>query len=211
MSRCRPPIGSPDVRRPGWSTLAVVLFPLLLCPSCADPCGNEREETGRVLDLARETRADGYAAEVFTRARTLAERADAECRGQKSRPFLSRSYGKARELHGQARAEAEKAAREATFNQGVARQEALNSRHRAGQAVDTARTAIDRARRVRGSRAVEDLLDSLGRLQQALAEVQSRIDRGDFLGARDLGERVGTESVRLEAAVNNRTLGTAPR
>ena len=175
--------------------------------SCGGPCGEERERTAKSLGMARTARADVYAPDTYARASGLVDKADAECRGQGKRFLPLRSYSRALSLHEEARRAAEQAAKEGRINEGMARQEALNARYVAVQSVEEARVSISRARKAKGEAAVGDLVDGWTRLHRALAEVQGRIDRADYLPARDLGDRVVRESFRLQTAANRRALG----
>ncbi len=183
---------------------------LALGAACSGRCGPEAERTGRELESARRVQAEAYAPGTLARAVDLSEQASAECREQESRFPLARSFSTARHLHALARTEAEKAARQAAVNAGFVRQEALNARYLAAQRVEQARSALLRARRARGEAAVADLGESLGRLLRALEDLQLRIDRNDFIGARDRGTRVVDEALLLEAEANRRTLAGAP-
>ena len=195
-------------RRASASKGALLLAAALgLAAGCRDRCTAESQQTQARLKAARTAGADAYASEVLSRAADLFAKAEQECRKQRSRFFLARSYSLAADLYVQSREEAEKAIREARTNQGIARQEALNARYSATQAVEEARTSLVRAQKTRGEGAVLDLLDGLQRLRQGLADLQKRIDGGEFLAARDLGARIIQDSVRLQAVANSRTLG----
>ena len=191
----------------GGTLFAALALGLL---SCGGPCSEERDRTRDLLSKALSARADVYAPDTYAKAAGLADRADAECRGQERRFLPMRSYSRGLGLHSEARRAAEKAAKEGSINEGLARQEALNSRYVAIQSVEDARVSLVRARKARGGAAVENLMDRWNRLRQALTEVQGRIDRADYLSARDLGDRIVRESVRIQAAVNRRTLDPPP-
>jgi hypothetical protein len=156
---------------------------------------------------ARAAKADSYAEEAYGKAAELAAQADTECREQDKRISPLRSYSRSRDLHRQARAQAEESVRQSRLNQGMVRQEALNSRFLAIQAVEDARTAIVRAGKEKGEGAIEDLAGSLEGLRRAKSEMESRLAQGDYLAARDLGTRIVTESTQLQASANRRTLG----
>jgi len=188
--------------------LFAALAPGLL--SCGGPCGKERERTLESLSGARSARADAYAPNTYEKAAGLADKADAECRRQERRFLPMRSYSRALGLHSEARGAAEKAANEGSINEGLARQEAFNSRYVAIESVENARVCVVRARKARGGAAGGNLMDRWSRLHQALTELQGRIDRADYLSARDLGERIVRESVRIQAAANRGDLDLPP-
>jgi len=195
---------APPTFRFRGAVLTAALAALLI--SCAAPCGTEKRRTEESLAKARAARADIYAPAAYGKAAGMAGTADAECRGQERRFFPVRSFSRALELHAGARQAAERAENEARINQGMVRQEALNARYRAIQAVEDARAAIARARKAKGS-GVEDLAEGWTRLHGALAEVGRRIDRSDPLAARDLAERIAQESSLLKGAANRRARG----
>ena len=189
--------------------LSAALVPALL--SCNGPCGQERERTRESLGKARAARAGIYSPDTFAKAAGLADEADTECRGQEKRFLPLRSYSRALGLHAEARRVAEKAAKEGSINEGMVRQEALNARYVAVQSVEEARASISRARKAKGDSAAGDLMEGWTLLRRALTEVQGRIDRGDYLSARDLGERIARESSRLQTAANRRARGLPAR
>ncbi len=170
--------------------------------SCGGPCGEERERTREALAKALSARADLYAPDSYAKAAGLADRAEAECVRQERRFLPRRTYSRALGLHSEARLSAEKAAKEGSASEGLARQQALNSRYVAIESVENARISVVRARKAKGGAAGGSLMDQWDRLHQALSEMQRRIDRAEYLPARDLGERIVRESVRIQAAAN---------
>jgi len=206
--RHRPPARARLRRRFLEGTLTAALALGLL--SCGRPCSEERDRTRESLSKARSAGAGVYASSAYAMAAGLADKADAECRGQERRFLPMRSYSRALEMHSEARRAAEKAAREGSINEGLARQEALNSRYVAVEAVENARASIVRARKAKGGAAGGNLMDRWDELRRALSEVQNRIDRADYLSARDLGDRIARESVRIQAAANRGDLDLPP-
>ena len=177
--------------------------------SCSDLCMSWKVRVAGTLDDARRSQAPLYAPTAFARATELASKAEQECRVQRSRFFLSRSYELAERLYTSARDAGLDSEREARMNRGIARQEALNARYSAGAAVDDARIALLRARNAAGDPAAHSLLERLDRLRQALGKLQVRIDGADYLAAREMGLRIREEAVRVEADADRRVL--APR
>ena len=174
--------------------------------SCSNPCLSLKTRVAGALEEARRAQAPLYSSAAFARAVELAAKADRECRVQRSRFFLSRSYDLAERLYASASHEALTAEQEARMNRGIARQEALNARLSASAAVDDARIALLRARKLGGDPAALSLLERLERLRQALGELQARIDGDEYLAAREMGLRIRQEAVRLEADANGRAL-----
>jgi hypothetical protein len=186
--------------------LAVAVF-LAGQIACAGQCAREARRTAATLEEAKRAQAGVYAPESFEKGVRLAGEADQQCREEEKRFFLFRSHASSGKLHEEARGEARHALREGKINQGMARQEAMNSRYAAIQSVEAAKGSVARTLKAKGAAGVADLADSLKRLQEALAALQERLDRGDYLAARDLGDRIISESTRLQAAANRRTLG----
>lgn len=177
--------------------------------SCSDPCMSWKARLTETLEDARRSQAPVYAPAAFARAMELASKAERECRVQRSRFLLSRSYQLAGRLYASARNEGLNSEQEARMNRGIARQEALNARYSAGAAVDEARIALLRARKAAGDPFALSLLERLDRLQQALGILQARIDGADYLAAREMGLRIREEAIRLEADADRGVL--APR
>jgi hypothetical protein len=186
--------------------LAVAVF-LAGQIACAGQCAREAQRTAVILEEAKRAQAGVYAPESFEKGIRLAGEADQQCREEEKRFFLFRSHASSGKLHEEARGEARHALREGKINQGMARQEAMNARYAAIQSVEAAKGSVARTLKAKGAAGVADLADSLRRLQEALAALQARLDRGDYLAARDLGDRIISESTRLQAAANRRTLG----
>ena len=188
----------------GLASLAALL--VIGQMACAGQCAGQAQRTTAILEKARKAHAGIYAPESFERGVRLAGEADRQCREEEERFFLFRSHGSSGKLHEAARGEARQALQEGKINEGMVRPEAMNARYTAIQSVEAAKGSLVRALKTRGDSAVADLTDSLRRLQEALAGLQARLDRGDYLSARDLGDRIVSESTRLQAAANRRTL-----
>ncbi len=179
--------------------------------SCSDPCVPWKARVAGTLGEARRLQAPLYAPSAFGRAVELAAQAEAECRLQRSRSLLSRSYEQAEHLYASARKEGLDSEREAKLNVGIARQEALNARYSAGAAVDDARIALLRAQKAVGNPLAHSLLERLDRLRQGLGKLQERIEGGDYLAAREMGVRIREEAVRLEAEADRGVLAPGAR
>jgi hypothetical protein len=201
---------------PSWRArvpIRVAVLAAFLAPafSCADPCISWKARWVKTLEDARRSQAPLYAPATFTRALELASKAERECGLQRSRFFLSRSYKVAERLFASARQEGLDSVREGRMKQGIARQEALNARYSAGNAVNDARIALLRAEKFTGDPAAQALLERLDRLRQAFGKLQERIDRSDYLAAREMGLRIQEEAVRLEADADRRALASGGR
>ncbi len=85
----------------------------------------------------------------------------------------------------------------------IARQEALNARLSAAEAVEQARISLLRTRDIRGDASSASLIDDLERLQRSMGILQGRIDHGDYLEAREAGIRIRQEAIRLEGEANS--------
>jgi hypothetical protein len=192
-----------------FSRAGPLAFAVLLVgqTACAGQCAREARRTTAMLEKARKAHAGVYAPESFEKGVRLAGEADRQCGEEEKRFFLFRSHASSGKLYEEARGEARQALKEGKINEGMVRQEAMNARYVAIQSVEVAKGSLARTLKARGDPAIADLTDSLKRLQEALAALQARLDRGDYLSARDLGDRIVSESTRLQAAANRRTLG----
>jgi len=190
----------------GFATCA-----LLLGTGCGNPCIDGRPRTEAALSSAREARADLYALRELRQAEESSRQADEECRRQRSHLAVFRSYRLAEALFDGAQRGAEGAREKAKIGQGLARQEAFNARYIAGMAVNEALVALRRAKEMKGNAWARVMVGRLDGLRLALGELQKRIDAEDYLAARELGEKIQAEAVRLQADANRMALPAGPR
>lgn len=179
--------------------------------SCADPCAEEARRTASDLRAARSPDVALYAGAELARAESEAAQADSICRRRRSRWLPFRVPPSARDLHARSRESAREAARKAGSRKRLVKQEALNGRFAAVQAVERVRASVERARRRLGEERTSDLTARLGRLREVIGEVDRLLETEDFLRAREGSIRVQEETVRLEADANNRLLDSAAR
>jgi len=184
---------------------------LLSAVGCGNPCLKGRAKTDQALREAREAQAPSLAPEAMARAVELAESAERECVAQSSRWFFARSFRQAEELSSEALREAEGARERARARGGLLRQEALNSRYTAGMAVSDVIIALRRAREMKGNARAQALLGRLEGLRLALADLQREIDAARYSEASQLGERIRSEALRLQADANTEALSPGSR
>jgi hypothetical protein len=188
--------------------LAGALLPAL---GCGNPCTTEESKVEGALRRAREAHADLYAPEPLQQATDSLHRALAECRLQSSTFYPFRTYRNAEALFKTALEKAESSLALAREGEGLAKQEALNSRYDAGMAVNEALLSLRRAREMKGDASAQALVGRLDGLRAALGELQKRIDAGEYLPARELGRKIREEAVRLEGDANRAALSSPPR
>jgi hypothetical protein len=184
---------------------------LFLGVGCGNPCATQGEKVEEALRRARAARADLYAPEPLRQAADSFKRAQDECRRQSSTFYPFRTYRNAQASFDVAQQKAEGALAQARVGEGLAKQEALNSRYEAGMAVNETVVALRRAADRKGDPLARALLDRLDGLRAALAELQRRIDAGEYLSARELGGKIREEAVRLQGDANRRALASPPR
>ena len=191
--------------------LAILLTcALFLELGCGNPCTTEGAKVEGAVRRAQEAHADLYAPEALQRATDSLRQAQQECRRQASRFYPFRSYRNAQALFNTALQAAEGTLSQAKAGAALARQEALNSRYEAGMAVNEAIVSLRRAREMKGNSTAQALMGRLDGLRAALAELQRRIDAGEYLPARELGARIREEAVRLQGDANRGALSSPP-
>jgi hypothetical protein len=184
------------------------LFPVL---GCRNPCLEGKGKTEKALREAREAQAQTLAPEPLARSIEIAGRSERECGIQASRWPFFRSYRRAEELWGEALREAEAAREQSHARGGFLRQEALNSRYTAGMTVNDAVIALGRVKEMKGDARAKALAGRLDALRLALADLQREIDAGKYVEARELGEKIHAEALRLQADANTRALSPGSR
>jgi hypothetical protein len=184
----RPDASFPPNCRSNLDRLARLLLVVSLA-GCGDPCRTESEQTEVVMTKAREAKVDLYLPARWEKAQELVRRAESACREGRE----------ADELHRQARKEAGEAISEARAMEGVLRQEALNARYAAGMAIEEAHVRSLRIMKHPEDPRARDFLSRLKDLDRRQAELQSDLDRGDYLGVRARAARIREEAVALEA------------
>jgi uncharacterized protein YicC (UPF0701 family) len=189
----------------------LMTWALFLAVGCGNPCATQAAKVEGALRLARQARADLYAPEPLQQATVSLRRAQEECSLQASTFYALRTYRKAQTLYDTALQRSESALALARAGEGLAKQEALNSRYEAGMAVNEALISLRRAREMKGNPTAQDLVGRLDGLRAALEELQKQIDAGEYLPARELGMRIREEAVRLEGEANRKVLSPPPR
>jgi hypothetical protein len=193
-------------------TLAIaVACALFAAAGCGNPCLKGKARTDEALRKAREAQAETLAPETLAKASEAAARSEGECRTQSSRFLLFRSYRLAEELTSEALRQAESAGEQARARNGLLRQEALNARYTAGMTVSDALIALRRARDMKGDARTQSLLGRLDALRLALTDLQRSIDAGKYLEARELGDKIRAEALKLQADANTRALSGGSR
>ncbi|MCI0569082.1 MAG: hypothetical protein L0Z52_12985 [Acidobacteria bacterium] len=193
------------------SALGILATCALFAPlGCGNPCATQDVKVEGAIRGARAARADLYAPEPLQQAVDSLRRARQECRLQASNFYPLRSYRDAQALFNTALQKAEEAVAQAKVREGMARQEALNSRYEAGMAVNEALVSLRRAREFKGDPTSQALLGRLDGLRAALGELQRRIDAGEYLPARELGSKIREEAVRLQGDANRGALSPPP-
>jgi len=184
---------------------------LFLGVGCGNPCATQGEKVEGELRRARAARADLFARQSLQQAEDAFKQARDECRRQSAVLYPFRTYRKAQALFDASLQRAEAALAQARAAEGMAKQEALNSRYEAGMAVSEAVVSLRRAADMKGDPLARALLDRLDGLRAALAELQKRMDAGEYLSARELGTRIREEAVRLQGDANRGALASPPR
>ena len=77
--------------------------------------------------------------------------------------------------------------------------------------MNEALVALRRAKEMKGNAWAQVMVGRLDGLRLALGELQKRIDAEDYLAARELGEKIQAEAVRLQADANRMALPAGPR
>ena len=189
---------------PVFSMIALAM----LAVGCAEAPETEMKEAQTGLDDARNSaQADIWAPDEFQSAKSSFDAANAEVEEQNERFGLTRSYDKAQEMYAQVKTDAEKAKRAAISNKEAAKIEAGQKLEEATAAIESARAALSKAPRTKGTRADIALLTSdLDGLDQSLEEVRGMITSEDYHGAISRATAVSQEAGEMSTMLSEATM-----
>ncbi len=189
---------------PGFSVIVL----LILAVGCSKPPEAEMKDAQMSLDDARNSaNADVWAPNEFQSARSSLDSANAEVKAQDERFALMRNYDKAKEMYAQAKTDAEKAKRAAATNKEAAKVEAEQKLQEATAAIESARDALTKAPRTKGTRADIALFTTdLDGLDQSLEEVRRLIANEDYRGATSKATAVSQEASEMATRLSEATM-----
>ena len=186
--------------------LAVAVF----FSACASAPDTEMTEAQTSLNDARNAaQADTWAPEDFQAAQQSFDAAQAEVEMQNERFSMTRDFDKAREMFTQAKADAERAKRAAITNKETIKVDADENLQLAMAAVDSARQALDRAPRTKGTRADIALFSSdLEGLDRSLEDVSTMISSQDYKRALARASAITQEAEEMTGKLTQAAMRT---
>ena len=189
---------------------SMIVFAMVVVGCAGAPEAEIKEAQASLDDARNSAQADIWASSEFQSAKSSFDAANAEVEAQNERFGLTRSYDKAKEMYAQAKTDAQKANQAAVANKETARVEAGEKLEEATAAIETARAALTKAPRTKGTRADIALFTSdLDGLDQSLEEVRSMISSEDYRGAKSKAMAVVQEADSMTAQLDQAVMRTS--
>lgn len=180
----------------------LVLVVALAAFGCAKPPQAEMQGAQAALEEAKAAGGESYAPESWSKAQESMAQAKAEMEAQGSKFSLMRSYGKARLLIAQAKADAYKAKEDVATGKVQAQADAQKVLDQARADLDAATSAVASAPAGKDSRAdIEAMKGDLTALRRTLDEAQGASTAGDFATAKQKAEQVRQQAAAISADV----------
>lgn len=191
--------------RKTWMLVPVIVA-LVIVAGCSKPPQQEIDALSTAMDDARSAEASTYAADSYRAAEDAKAQLDAELKAQEEKFALFRSYSRAKELAAEAQAKANQAAADAEAGKARAMEEATALIADARTALETARAALAKAPRGKGTQADLAMMGSdLDGVESTIMEAQSAFDAGSYIEAKSKAEAAmssaNTVVADIEAAI----------
>jgi hypothetical protein len=166
-------------------TLSLALV-VILFVGCAKPPEVELANLNTVLTAAKDAEANRYLPELFNAAQDSLNAATTEIETQKSKFFLTRSYGKAKQLIVAATALATDAKDKVAAKKAEVKAEAEKLVADYKVAAEETKKLMKKAPRGKeGRAALEAMTNECKAVDASFVEVATLLTNGDFLSARD--------------------------
>jgi hypothetical protein len=165
--------------------LPVIAGVALLSVGCAKQPTEAIDAAKSSLAAAKTAEAADYAPAALAAAETAAAALDAEIKAQSEKFALTRSYTRASELAAQAKAAADKAAAEAVTGKEQMKTEATTLVAGVRSAVDSAKAALAKAPKGKGTTAdLEAMKSDVAAVETGLADMDAAIASGNYKDAK---------------------------
>ncbi len=179
-----------------------LLVVLAVVAGCAKPPQADVDSAKQAVEAARAAQASEYAPESFRSAEDAQAQLDTELKAQEEKFALFRSYKKAAELAGAAKAAAEKAATDAAAGKEQAKGEAEALITEAKAARDEARAMLEKAPKGKGTAAdLEALKADLTSVDTTIADAEAAFSAERYLEAKSKAEAAKSSAANVKAAV----------
>jgi hypothetical protein len=174
-----------------------------LSVSCAKEPTDAIDAARSSLAAAKTAEAADYAPDAMAAADTAAAALDAELKAQSEKFALTRSYAKASELAAQAKATADKAAAEAVTGKEQMKTEATTLVAGVRSSIETAKAALAKAPRGKGSAAdIEAMKSDLAGVEAGLPDMDAAIASGQYKDAKVKAEAAKATLDKIVADVD---------
>ncbi len=175
----------------------------LLSVACAKEPTDAISAARSSLAAAKTAEAADYAPDAMAAAETAAAALDAELKAQSEKFALTRSYSKASEFATQAKAAADKAAAQAVTGKEQMKTEATTLVAGVRSSVETAKAALAKAPKGKGSAAdIEAMKSDLAGVEAGLADMDAAIASGRYKDAKVKAEAARATLDKIVADVN---------
>jgi hypothetical protein len=174
----------------------------LLTVSCAKEPTEALTAARAAMDQAKAAQASDYAPASFSEAETAFAGLDAELKAQGEKFALTRSYVKAAELATAAKAAADKAAADAVTGKEAMKAEATTLIAGVRTSLDTAKKALAKAPKGKGSAAdIEAMKSDVAAVEASLGEMDSALSTGRYKAAKAKAETAKASLDKITADV----------
>ncbi len=187
-------------------TFGLLLLVLVFMVGCAKPPEEAIKAVGTAIEGATAAGASDYAPDSLKAAEDAKAALDTELKAQEEKFALFRSYKKAAELAGAAKAAGEKAAADAKTRKEQVKQEATTLINDAKTALTEAKDKLAKAPKGKGTAAdLKQLESDLTSVESSLTEAESALTAERFLDAKAKAEAakstIGNVTQQIEQAI----------
>ncbi len=183
-------------------TMIVAGIMIFMMTGCADAPQAEIDEAKAALEAARSAGADRYVADKFAQAQSAFDAANAEITKQNDKFAFSRNYDEAKNMLVAARDAANEAANSVEAAKEQVKMEAEGLLAQIPDQIKNAKKAISKARVGKeGRAALEMIKNDLKNTEASVAGVNTAMESGDYLTARDRASSILKKIASLTAEV----------
>lgn len=183
--------------------LLFALAPVVLLAACAKAPTEKVAAAEKAVEEAKTAGAPTYLAEDFAKLDGTLANAKKEIAEQDGKFALLRDYGKAEQLLASVQTDAGRVAAEAAKKKEEAKQAAVKAQQAAQESVKAAQELVAKAPVGKDRAALEAIKADAEGLTASLADVQTAIDKEDYLGAQAKAKAIQDKSQALSAEVES--------
>lgn len=175
----------------------------LLVSGCAKPPTEQIGAAEKAVADAQQSGAAIYAAQEYAKLEGAVAALKQEVSDQDGKFALFRDYGKAEQLAGAAKADAERVKAEAVKKKEEAKMAALQAQQVAQEAVKSALDLVAKAPVGKDRAAVEAIKNDVEALKASLNQVQLAMDKEDYLTAQTQAKAIHDKSQTVSTEIHN--------